>query len=301
MSDITIPKPQNFSFKECLWFLDRNYDDCLYRVMDHSVIKPLTIDGLKVIFELTELGGSLHATLLYKESDRDMSDEIRGYVNDWLDLERDLSGFYTLLQGHKAFHYMPDEFSGLRLIGIPDVFEAICWCIIGQQINLTFAYKLKRRMVEEYGESVEVDGQPHHFFPRPEILAEATMEDLKALQFSRQKADYVIHVAKLISSGEFSKQELQALPDREAQLKRLISVRGIGEWTANYVLMKTLKDMNCITIGDTGLNSALDAHGLVKNKKDKAEVRAFFEAFEGWKSYLVIYLWRSLTSPNIDV
>lgn len=299
MPDTIIPKPSNFSFKECLWFLDRNYDDCLYRVADHSVIKPLTVDGRKVIFELTELGDSLQATLLYNESDKDIADEIRAYVNDWLDIERDLSGFYQLLAKHHAFDYMPDKFSGLRLIGIPDVFEAICWCIIGQQINLTFAYKLKRRMVEEYGEAVEVEGQLHHFFPRPQVLAEATMEDLKALQFSRQKADYVIHVAKLISSGELSKQELQALPDREAQLKRLISVRGIGEWTANYVLMKTLKDMNCITIGDTGLNSALDAHGLVKNKKDKAEVRAFFEAFEGWKSYLVIYLWRSLTSPEV--
>lgn len=299
MPSILISKPQNFSFKECLWFLDRNYDDCLYHVSATSVVKPLRVNGHKVIFELKEKGQELVADVIWNESGDDYSKVITAYVNDWLDLERDLSGFYQLLKGHTAFDYMPEEFAGLRLIGIPDVFEAICWCIIGQQINLTFAYKLKRRMVEQYGESVELDGKVHHFFPRPEVLAEATMEDLKALQFSRQKADYVIHVAGLISSGEFSKEALMALPDREAQLKRLIAVRGIGEWTANYVLMKTLKDMNCITIGDTGLNSALDTHGLVKDKKDKAEVRAFFEAFEGWKSYLVIYLWRSLTSPDI--
>lgn len=298
MHSISIPKPQNFSFKECLWFLDRNYDDCLYHVSATSVIKPLRVDGQKVIFELKENGEELAVEILHNESGGDHSGVITDYVNDWLDMERDLSGFYQLLAKHYAFDYMPEEFAGLRLIGIPDVFEAICWCIIGQQINLTFAYKLKRRMVEQYGESVEIDGQVHHFFPKPEVLAQATMEDLKALQFSRQKADYVIHVARLISAGDFSKAELLTLPDREAQLKRLISVRGIGEWTANYVLMKTLKDMNCITIGDTGLNSALDAHGLVKDKKDKAEVRAFFDDFEGWKSYLVIYLWRSLTSPK---
>lgn len=300
MPSITIPKPQNFSFKECLWFLDRNYDDCLYHVSATSVIKPLRVNGQKVIFELKENGEVLAVEMLHNESGKDHTTVIVAYINDWLDLERDLSDFYQLLQKHHAFDYMPEDFSGLRLIGIPDVFEAICWCIIGQQINLTFAYKLKRRMVEQYGESVEIDGQVHHFFPKPEVLAQATMEDLKALQFSRQKADYVIHVAKLISSGAFSKQQLEALPDREAQLKQLISVRGVGEWTANYVLMKTLKDMNCITIGDTGLNSALDAHGLVKDKKNKAEVRAFFDDFEGWKSYLVIYLWRSLASPNIN-
>lgn len=300
MTHLTIPKPQNFSFKECRWFLDRNYDDCLYKVTGTSVIKPLRIEGQKVVFELTENGEGLGVNLLHNESGANHAQVITAYVNDWLDLERDLSGFYQLLHRHKAFNYMLENFSGLRLIGIPDVFEAICWCIIGQQINLTFAYKLKRRMVEKYGESLDIDGQVHHFFPKPEVLAEATMEELKDLQFSRQKADYVIHIARLISSGEFSKEELQALPDREAQLNRLISVRGIGEWTANYVLMKTLKDMNCITIGDTGLNSALDAHGLVKDKKDKAEVRAVFDDFEGWKSYLVIYLWRSLKGPDIS-
>ena len=63
-------------------------------------------------------------------------------------------------------------------------------------------------------------------------------------------------------------------------------------------VMKTLKDMDCITIGDTGLNSALEAHELVKNKKDKSEVRTFFDDFVGWKSYLVIYLWRSLSAPK---
>ena len=297
MSSFFLSVPPNFSFPECRWFLDRNYDDCLYTVTDHSVIRPLTINGEKVVFEVSQQGEQLRIGLLYSDGG-DHRTDIETFVRDWFDLDRDITGFYQRLSEHPVLNYMPESFSGLRLIGIPDLFEAICWCIIGQQINLTFAYKLKRRMVEAYGESIELNGRVHYLFPKPEVLATLEIEDLKAYQFSKQKADYVISTAKLIVSGELSKTELLNMDGREAQLKKLVSVRGIGEWTANYVLMKTLKDMNCITIGDTGLNSALEKHELVKNKKDKEEVRTFFDDFEGWKSYLNIYLWRSLSAPK---
>jgi len=296
MNGFQIPIPADFSFRECLWFLDRNYDDCLYTVTDTSVIRPIFVNYKPVLFEVSQQREFVRVDIL--NGDTNAREGVEAYVRDWLDLDRDISGFYQMLQKHPVLNYMPESFNGLRLIGIPDLFEAICWCIIGQQINLSFAYKLKRRMVESYGETLELDGKVHHLFPKPEVLAQLEREDLKDMQFSRQKADYVIHVAKLVSEGALSKTEVLALPDRASQLKELMAVKGIGEWTANYVLMKTIKDMNCITIGDTGLNSALEAHELVENKKDKEEVRRFFDDFEGWKSYLNIYLWRSLAKPD---
>ncbi len=300
MSEFNLTTPSHFSFKECRWFLDRNHDECLHSVTADMVIKPAVIGGRKVIFELSESVGGLKVKVLYSEGGNYPKEQLTAYILNWLDVEKDLTGFYDVLRKHAELAYMPRDFYGLRLIGIPDLLEAICWCIIGQQINLAFAYKLKRRMVEEYGESIKVNGSIHHFFPKPGVLGQLSIDDLKALQFSRQKADYVIHVAQLINSGELSLDLLQSLDDRDAQLKMLNDVRGIGPWTANYVLMKTLKDMNCVTIGDTGLNSALEQHGLVQNKKDKNEVLSFFENFEGWKSYLVIYLWRSLTKPDFQ-
>ncbi len=60
---------------------------------------------------------------------------------DWFDLERDLAGFYQLLNSHKQTKNFPKDYHGLRLMGIVDLFEALSWCVIGQQINLTFAHK----------------------------------------------------------------------------------------------------------------------------------------------------------------
>ena len=70
------------------------------------------------------------------------------------------------------------KFYGLRNIGIPDLFEALCWGILGQQINLTYAYTLKRRFVETFGSSIEWEDQSYWIFPKPEDIAKLTVEDL---------------------------------------------------------------------------------------------------------------------------
>src|SRR5699024_4646030 len=127
------------------------------------------------------------------------------WVEDWFDLNRDLTLFYKLLDEHAQLSFMVENFRGLRLMGIPNLFEALCWCVIGQQINLTFAHRLKRRFVETYGATITHQDQRHYYFPKPEVLAGLKVEQLKALQFSRQKAEYTIGIATAFSEGKLSK------------------------------------------------------------------------------------------------
>jgi DNA-3-methyladenine glycosylase II len=78
-------------------------------------------------------------------------------------------------------------------------------------------------------------------------------------------------------------------------LKRLKEIRGVGDWTANYVLMKSLGRTDCITYGDTGLQSAVSSILELDRKPTREEIIRFFEPFAGWESYLNIYLWRTLS------
>jgi DNA-3-methyladenine glycosylase II len=216
---------------------------------------------------------------------------------DWLDLDRDIAPFYHLLRKNKVLSYMAADFSGLRLISIHDLYEALCWSIIGQQINLTFAYTLKRRLVEHYGQSIVVErAGTLYVFPRPEVLQYVTVADLRALQFSERKAEYVLLVSKLFAEGSISKQHVLQCGSYEEQVALLTAIRGIGVWTANYVLMKSLKQLQAITYGDVGLLNALLSHELIKDKKDTAGIDRLFKKFKGWESYLVFYLWRSLAA-----
>jgi DNA-3-methyladenine glycosylase II len=122
------------------------------------------------------------------------------------------------------------------------------------------------------------------------------VEELRELQFSRQKAEYIIGIAReFLQQGEVVKETLAGLADTSDMLDRLMRFRGVGEWTANYVLMKSLRRMDCITFGDAGLQSALSSLLELNRKPVRSEVEAFFEPFRGWESYLVIYLWRTLS------
>jgi DNA-3-methyladenine glycosylase II len=310
---IVIPFPADFSFRECCWFLDRGYDDCMHAVKDNAILKALRVEGQAVLIRITAGEGCLLVEILRGGADRrgaaadatgwharaeDAREEfIKNYLIGWLDLERDLTPFYRLLDKDKRLSYMSAAFRGLRLIGIVDLFEALCWSVIGQQINLTFAHKLKRRLVEKYGEKLAFEGQDYYLFPACEVLAGVTVAELREMQLSQSKANYLIGLASVCAKGELSREMILELPDLESRQKALIALKGIGIWTANYTLMKTLREPSCIPHGDTGLLTALANHAIIKERSETVKIERFFKKYRGWESYLVFYLWRSLAEP----
>lgn len=291
---ILLATPPFFSFQECLWFLNRNYDDCLHVVGENSVLKAIATPFGDVLFRVSEQGGSLRIDLLEGAASPECRDFLTAYINEWFDIDRDLAPFYTQLKRDSRLAYMVEDFAGLRLMGIPDMFEALCWSVIGQQINLTFAYKMKRRMVERFGRHIEWDNRVFHIFPEPAVLAAAEIGELRAMQFSQKKAEYVIGVARAFVEGTLSREKIEVLPDFEARQKALTAHKGIGVWTANYVLMKSFRAPEGIPHGDVGLLNALAGHGIIAERSEKDKIEAFFRDYAGWETYVTFYLWRSL-------
>ena len=290
-----IPIPKNFSFRECLWFLDRNYDDCLHEVRPNAVRKAIFIDNELTLIDISEIDNQLIINVLMGNNHEK---EIIEFVKEWFDYDRDLTIFYKLLRQDNDLKYMATDYYGLRLMGIPDLFEALCWSIIGQKINLTFAYKLKRRFTEVYGTKLTYESVDYYVFPKPEIVANIKVEDLLPLQFSNRKAEYLIEIAKQFVSGNISKEILSTHTTDEA-IRLLVKVRGIGEWTANYALMKSLKRLECVTYGDVGLYNALHNLKGFDKRPNRETLNSFFENFKGWEAYTVFYLWRSLAVKKV--
>jgi DNA-3-methyladenine glycosylase II len=299
LETLHIPLPSNFSFAECSWYLDRGYDDCGQRVWNGKLQKALRLGGKEQLVAIEERGDHLDVTILHGRADEKTRVLIVSYIREWLDMDRDLSPFYALLLRDKKLAYMCEEFKGLRLVGIVDVFETLVWSIIGQQINLPFAFMLKRRLVEKYGSSIVYKGETFHLFPGYEVLAKASVEELRLMQFSRSKAAYIVNLADAFAKGDLSKVKLMALPDRESRLQALMNLKGIGIWTANYCLMKSLRDTSGIPHGDTGLLTALANHKIIKDRKELGKIDRFFARYKGWESYLVFYFWRSLSQRPV--
>lgn len=216
---LLIPIPALFSFQECLWFLNRNYDDCLHIIHQHDIMKAIEFEGEIYLVRVTENGSFLEVNILVGEVSYESKKFVSDYIIEWFDMNRNIQPFYDLLKKDGRLAYMAEDFKGLRLLGIENLFEAICWCVIGQQINLTFAYKVKRRLIEKYGKRIEYQGELYFIFPDSDTLANVDIEELRAMQFSQQKINYVVGTAIAFSNGTLSKAIIEELPDFASRKK----------------------------------------------------------------------------------
>ncbi|OWA33517.1 hypothetical protein B9G55_22030 [Saccharibacillus sp. O16] len=222
---------------------------------------------------------------------------VTDYVREWFGLDENLQPFYEMAQQDAVLAPVVAASHGLRLIGIPDLFEALAWSIIGQQISLGFAYTMKKRLVETYGEQLPFETAPgeapYLLFPRPERLAALTPDDLRPLQFSSRKAEYIIGIARLMEEGRLSKSSLLMQGEEEAR-QRLLAIRGVGAWTADYVGMKCLRSPSAFPLADAGLHQALRRDLKLDRKPLPAEILQTAASWHGHEAYATFYLWHSL-------
>lgn len=287
--------PDEFDPAVCLDYLERSPLECLYEADPRGVNRLLRLDGRLVLIRFDwSAPGRLGIERLAGDSllEEDGPELLR-YAAEWFDLDRDLRPFYRMAAEDALLGPLAERFYGLRLIGVPDLFEALCWAIVGQQVNLTFAYTLKKRLAEAYGEALQWNGRTYRLFPGPERMAAAEGEELTGLQLTRNKARAIRETAEWLASGRISRERLAGLSGEEAE-RELTAIRGVGPWTAQYVRMRCLRDLTAVPYGDVGLQNAVKALTGMDRKPTLPELRELFVRWPGWESYAVFYLWRAL-------
>jgi DNA-3-methyladenine glycosylase II len=295
--EIVLTAPDPFSFEETIRYLSRTSAECLFRIEDNRVYKLVAHAGQEALVEISAMEhGRLLVRFVNPASDPGgtMREAVRQYVAEWFDFGADLLPFYEMAGQDPLLRQVTVRFHGLRNIGIPDLFEALCWGILGQQIHLAFAYQLKRRFVEGFGRNVEWNGRSYWAFPTPERIAGLSPEDLTPMKISSKKAEYLIGTARLVAEGKLTKEGLLETGDLKLAEKQLVQIRGIGPWTANYALMRCLRFPSAFPIDDVGLHNAIK-HLLGWDRKPTvAEIRKMAAGWTNWESYATFYLWRSL-------
>jgi AraC family transcriptional regulator of adaptative response / DNA-3-methyladenine glycosylase II len=177
---------------------------------------------------------------------------------------------------------------GLRMPLLPTGFDALCWGIIGQQINVKFASALRREMVELAGEKIG-EMRAH---PTPERVADIDVPALAARRYSRSKAQYLVDAAQAVAGG---KLDVENLGDGSAIAaeKALTAQRGIGTWTARYVLMRG-GFADAAPVGDSALASALQRLHQLPERPDTDQTARLMSAFAPHRSLATMHLWTSL-------
>lgn len=293
MKSLRIPPPKEFSFEHALAFLKRSPRELLHKVIDDRIEKALRVKGAIIIFSIHFDKQDLVVDFLNTSVTVAQATEVVTYIREWLDLDTDLKPFYALCQKDKLLKSLVQNYHGYRIVGQPDLFESIVWAVLGQQINLQFAYTLKQRFVEQFGEAITLKEEPYYLFPTPDVVSKLTPDELLPLQFSRQKAAYTINIAKAFGAGIVSKEKLVHMTLKEAK-ESLMEIKGIGNWTANYALMKTFRHADAFPLEDAGIHNAIKNLKKLKEKPSLDEVKKVFKKYKGWEAYATLYLWKSL-------
>ncbi len=173
------------------------------------------------------------------------------------------------------------ELHGLRPAQVPDPVEALVTAITSQQISLRAAAAIRGRLIRALG----VEHDRAWAFPTRERLAAAEPDELIALGFSRSKAAYTVGVAR----SEVDFHALAALPDEEVK-RELVSLPGIGEWTADWFLARHLGRSDAWPAGDLALRRVVSRFYWDDRPTTIDEVRRFGDRFAGYRNLAAHYL-----------
>jgi DNA-3-methyladenine glycosylase II len=178
-----------------------------------------------------------------------LDDETRPVVLKLLGVDFDLEAFRSWAVDQPVLSGTVPRLAGFRPPVLPDPFEALVTSITAQQVSLRSALAMRNRLIERFG----VQAGPAYAFPTRESVAVATEDELFALGFSHRKVEYVLGLAR-------DPIDLDALgaEDDDTIRARLIAIRGLGPWTAEWFLARHLARPRAWPAGDLLLRKAAE-------------------------------------------
>lgn len=282
--------PDDFRADECLRYLGRDPDSPVERVDGRTLRRAVRLDGMPAVLKVELRRG--RATIDVRGARTVSADGMahaHRIVRRLLGLDLDPTPFTRRGRRLGRLGRFVARRPGLRIPQTADVFEGLAWSIIGQQINLPFALRLRRRLIEKAG--TPIDGLIVH--PGPAGVARLDYRDLTAAQYSGRKAEYLIDTARLVARGDL---DPGTLSDEAATVveQRLVAIRGLGPWSAQYVMMRSCGFADCVPAGDSGLATALERLHHLDRRPDPGETRHLMEPFAPYRSLATFHLWRML-------
>jgi AraC family transcriptional regulator of adaptative response / DNA-3-methyladenine glycosylase II len=173
--------------------------------------------------------------------------------------------------------------------GAWDRFEVAVRAVLGQQVTVRGATTLAGRLAQAFGESLAgADGELDRLFPRPEALVDA---DLSSVGLTRARAASIRGLAAAYLDG------LPALTGSlplDVAVAQLCTLPGIGEWTAQYIAMRGLREPDAFPAGDLGLRRTLAGGARLATP---AAVLTRAEAWRPWRAYAALHLWVAAAAP----
>jgi AraC family transcriptional regulator of adaptative response / DNA-3-methyladenine glycosylase II len=275
---VRLPARQPFSGRQLLDFLGERAVPGVERYNGATYARTLDLPHGHGTVELTDAGDHIDAAFRLVDW-RDLAPAV-GRIRRLLDLDADPLSVDDALAHDIRLRRLVERRPGLRVAGSVDPAETLVRAIVGQQVSVSGARTVLGRITAAIGEPLVLTHDGLGFvFPSMDRLA---MADQAALPMPASRAATLRRVGQLVVTGEL---DLDPGVDRSALVDQLVGVRGIGPWTAQYVVMRGLGDPDIFLDGDLGVRRALAALDLDG---------AASERWRPWRTYAMHHLWATL-------
>ena len=210
-----------------------------------------------------------------------------------LGVDQDLAPFYELGRADQAMAGLVEQFYGLHLPHTASVFEALVLAVLGQQISTSVARIIRTLLIETFGPSAEFDGETYYAFPRPASIWASSPAELHTMKLTQRKSEYVHGLAGSALDPEMGLECLEELTDREI-VEKLVALRGVGMWTAQWALIRAVGRPDALPLGDLALRRVVSRLFMDGEDVNDAKVEEIAQRWSPYRTYATVYLFSAL-------
>jgi DNA-3-methyladenine glycosylase II len=258
--------------------------------------------GLKLCSTGTTRKPKIHCTIYSKtEIDDPEKQLIKRMLERSLKTEEDLTDFYKLSQKDPILKGVVKDLYGMHTVGWPELFPALILAVTLQMAPMKRSNLMMDLLIARYGDQANFDGKTIRFWPSTQTIASKSAEELKAEAKLGYRAKNLIRIAEALNQGFPTMDELYAMDPEEAK-KKLLTLRGIGDYSAELVMPKmgfpldvwSAKIFNVLLFGEI-LQKPREAIPYLK--------KVALQRWGDWRGYAFVYILNDLVelSKRVDI
>ena len=282
---VSLPCRMPFDWPALLRFFAARATPGVESVSGDRYRRTVRIDGQPGVIELRYDGGSVLLTMRGIDTPNIFSVVQR--CRELFDLDAPIREISAVLSRDAVLSPLLRENPGVRVPGAWDGFELAVRAVLGQQVSVKAATTVAGRIAGVYGELAQNHDSSTltHLFPEPAQLARARFNNVG---ITRARAATLRRLARAVLDGSLS---FETSRDPAAFREAMLDIPGIGEWTAQYVAMRALKNPDAFPAADLGLLRAFDRPG--RPRLLPAQLEEMSQVWRPWRAYAALLLWGS--------
>ncbi len=296
MNPLHLPLPRDFNVEGVFALHRRDAAQIAERVDDQQFSKALIWHGRPAFLQVEFQPGLATARFDIEGDTSGVEDvAVSSMLRRMLGLDQDIETFEQRYRGHAQLGKLISNQAGLRVPLTATPFEALTWAITGQQISVSAAVSIRRRLIQR------VDlrhGSGLLCSPDAASIAALDDADLRGAGFSTSKAATLLTLSRLVANGELPLESWLTNFQADEVERRLLAVRGIGPWTVSYALLRGFGWLDGSLHGDVAVRRSLQR--LLGNDEplSQEQTRVWLEEFAPWRALVAAHLWGMHALPS---